>query len=228
MATDIRMARLGDTEVEIKRLGTRNALRVGRQLLEYIKLVSAHWDTLSEAAQTKDVARRTQIGFEFVEILAAELDTDNLLEMLANLIGVDVNVVGEAPLEDTLDAVALAFKVNDMPALVTAAGKVVKAAIGLFNQVRGQQAQAPTEIGRAARRRAAKVAPKAEPVAGGDGTTGGVELHGCQARLQRPAGGVLSCEGLAAHGGEHSTDGIVWSEIGKERAPEQPQLGTEH
>jgi hypothetical protein len=210
------MIRLGDQEVEIKRLGTRNALRVGRQLLEYIKLVSEHWDALQEATQTQDTARRTQIGFEFVEILAKELDTDSLLEMLANLIGQPVEIVGDAPLEDTLDAVALAFEVNDMPALVTAGGKVVKAAGDLFNQVRGAPAAAPADINRAARRRATKAA-KVEPAP--TAAEGEVLASKCP---------EINCELTVDHEGEHFTNGQPWSELIRQVALTQPALGAEH
>jgi len=49
------------------------------------------------------------------------LKDEDFLKVISLLLGLPIDTVAEAPLEDTMNAVADAFSINDMPALLKAA-----------------------------------------------------------------------------------------------------------
>ena len=126
---------LGDQVVVIKRLGTRDGLAVAQKLLGYVSalrepLLAAY--SRFENAQQRDEGEgahdRTgeylEIGMEMVKAVMAVLGDDDLLRVLSRLLGQPVEVVGDAPIEDTMNALADAFSINDMPRLLEAASRI--------------------------------------------------------------------------------------------------------
>ena len=125
---------LGDQVVILSRLGTRDGLAVAQTLLRYISelrepLMAAYrqYESGKDAAEGEDADRTgeyVEIGMEMVKAVMGVLGDDDLLKVLSRLLGQPVNVVGDAPLEDVLGAVADALSINDMPALMRAASRI--------------------------------------------------------------------------------------------------------
>ena len=120
---------LGNKVVVIKRLGTRDGLRVGQTLLRYVSAIKEpivaftkgkDLDKLDEI----DPAEATDALMEILEGLMAAMKEDDLLLLLSRLLGQPVDVVGDAPLDHTMEAAAIALSVNDVPALMRGAAKI--------------------------------------------------------------------------------------------------------
>lgn len=127
--------RLGDAEVEIRPLTTRSALRVARRILGYITVLRKNWDLVVQMVKAEDSEERVKFAFEFVEVLMDILEEDDLLRFLSDLLGHDVDVVGNAPLEDTINAVVIAFEVNDMPKLLKSVSRLGETVTGSFRGI---------------------------------------------------------------------------------------------
>lgn len=117
---------LGDQVIVVRRLRTRDGLAVAHTLLRYINALR---DPIAAAfkdrdAQTLTSAESIEVGLGILEAAANVIDEDELLKLLCRLLGQPADLVGDAPLEDTLDAVAAALSINDMPALVRAASAI--------------------------------------------------------------------------------------------------------
>ena len=128
---------LGDQVVVLKRLGTRDGLVVAQKVLTYIgdlqePLLAAYKRFESLQVEQKEGGQEDTdrtgdyltVGMEMIEAVMRVLGDDDLLKVLSRLLGQPVDVVGDAPLEDVLGAVADALSINDMPALLKAANGI--------------------------------------------------------------------------------------------------------
>ena len=124
---------LGDAEVTIRPLRTRDALAVAKTLMGYVRELRdpfiAAMGVFTEG-ESQNASDAVEVMMKVLDIIHAKLEDDDLLKFTARILGQDVEVVGEAPLEDTLDAVVAAFELNDMPAIVNSAKRIATAAQG--------------------------------------------------------------------------------------------------
>jgi len=132
---------LGDQVVVLHRLGTRDGLAVAHSILRHISklrgpieaAVSQGQALQAEAAEREGENRdRTEdyvrVGLDILDALMAQLDERELLRLLSRLLGQDEQLVGDAPLEDVMNAVADALSINDLPAFMRAASRIVQEA----------------------------------------------------------------------------------------------------
>ena len=118
---------LAGQKVTVKRLSTRAGLVVAKTLLGYIAELK---EPLLEAARNADQiedeeeekTRKTlDIAADILAALNRVLKDEDFLKVISLLLGQPIDTVAEAPLEDTMNAVADAFSINDMSALLRAA-----------------------------------------------------------------------------------------------------------
>ena len=118
---------LAGQKVTVKRLSTRAGLVVAKTLLGYIAELR---EPLIEAARNADQienegeekTRKTlDIAADILAALNRVLKDEDFLKVISLLLGQPIDTVAEAPLEDTMNAVADAFSINDMSALLRAA-----------------------------------------------------------------------------------------------------------
>ena len=107
----------------LKRLGTRDGLTVAKIILGYLSKMEDIFEEGS-ALQGLEGSEAIAAGLKFVDKLVPLLKEDDLVDLASRILGVDGEIVGAAPIEDTLNAVADAFEVNDMPALLKAAQRI--------------------------------------------------------------------------------------------------------
>ena len=114
---------LGDQVVVVRRLRTRDGLAVAHTLLRYIDALREPLRSLfqeRESIQELTSAESIDVGLGILQAAANVIDEEELLKLLCRLLGQPAELVGEAPLEDSLNAVAAALSINDMPALLKA------------------------------------------------------------------------------------------------------------
>ena len=132
---------LGDQVVVLHRLGTRDGLAVAHSILRHISQLrgpieaavsqfqavqaEAGEDDAAPVDRTEDYIR---IGLDVLDGLMQQLDEDELLKLLSRLLGQDQQIVGDAPLEDVMNAVADALSINDLPAFMRAATRIAQEA----------------------------------------------------------------------------------------------------
>lgn len=122
-------AMLGDKEVVIQRLGTRAGLDVAKVLIRYIVELR---EPIREAIKNRGEVNLAdlkedetlKVATDMLERFQAVLKEDDFLKVICCLLGQPADVVGDAPLEDTMNALADAFSINNMPGLVKAAGRI--------------------------------------------------------------------------------------------------------
>ena len=134
---------LGDQVVVLHRLGTRDGLAVAHSILRHVSQLRAPIEVAvaqvqgleagGEGAQESEGGRdRTddfvRIGLDIIDALMQQLDEGELLRLLSRLLGQDQQLVGDAPLEDVMNAVADALSINDLPAFMRAASRIVQEA----------------------------------------------------------------------------------------------------
>jgi len=117
----------------VKRLGTRDGLAVAHAILKQISRLRGPLETSvaevqalqaegeEERDKTQDYIR---IGLEILEVLMQQLEENELLRLISRLLGQPEALVGDAPLEDVMNAVADAMSINDLPALIKAASRI--------------------------------------------------------------------------------------------------------
>ena len=118
---------LAGQKVTVKRLSTRAGLVVAKTLLGYIAelrqpLMDAarNADGLKEEGPEK-TEKTLEIAADMLAALNRVLKDEDFLKVISLLLGLPIDTVAEAPLEDTKNAVADVFSINDMPALLKAA-----------------------------------------------------------------------------------------------------------
>jgi len=128
---------LGDQVVTLHRLGTRDGLAVAHSILRHISKLRAPIETAvaqGQALQVEEDPGRDKtedyikIGLDTLEPLMEQLDDAELLRLLSRLLGQDQQIVGDAPLEDVMNAVADALSINDLPAFMRAASRIAQEA----------------------------------------------------------------------------------------------------
>ena len=128
---------LAGQKVTVTRLRTRAGLIVAKILLGYIAELR---EPLLGAAQNADLLKekkgetseekeqRSQKVMEVAaDMLAAVnrvLKDDDFLKVISLLLGQPIDAVAEAPLEETMNAIADAFSINDMPLLLKGANRI--------------------------------------------------------------------------------------------------------
>lgn len=121
---------LADQKITVSRLSTRAGLVVAKTLLGYIAELR---EPITEAARNADqlqeegpekTEKTLEIAADMLAALNRVLKDDDFLKVISLLLGLNPDVVGEAPLEDTMNAVADAFSINDMPALLKAGSRI--------------------------------------------------------------------------------------------------------
>lgn len=128
---------LAGQKVTVKRLSTRAGLVVAKTLLGYIAELR---EPLLGAAQNADLLKEKkgetpeekeersqkvmEVAADTLAALNRVLKDEDFLKVLSLLLGLPTDTVAEAPLEDTMNAVADAFSINDMPALLKAASRI--------------------------------------------------------------------------------------------------------
>jgi len=121
---------LAGQKVTVKRLSTRAGLVVAKTLLGYIaELRQPLMDAARSAAGLKEegpekTEKTLEIAADMLAALNRVLKDEDFLKVLSLLLGLPPDTVAEAPLEDTMNAVADAFSINDMPALLKAASRI--------------------------------------------------------------------------------------------------------
>jgi len=118
----VALVQLGDQQVTLTRLKTRDGLSVAHTLLRYIsdlrEPIAAAF--AGRDPTTLDASEAMQIALDILPVLTDLLKEEELLKLLCRLLGQPPDIVGDAPLEDSVNAVAEALKINDMPALLRA------------------------------------------------------------------------------------------------------------
>ncbi len=117
---------LAGHKVTVKRLSTRAGLVVAKTLLGYIAELrepilkaARSADGLKEGPKKTD--KTLEVAADMLAALNRVLKDEDFLKVISLLLGLPIDTVAEAPLEDTMNAVADAFSINDMPALLKAA-----------------------------------------------------------------------------------------------------------
>lgn len=109
----------------IKRMRTRDGLAVAKTILTYISKLGDQIEAISEVAGTDAKREDTvKVGMQMIEAIMPLLDEDELIGVAARITGIDPAVLDQAPIEDTMNAIADAFEINDMPALINAAQRI--------------------------------------------------------------------------------------------------------
>jgi len=133
---------LGDHSVVLHRLGTRDGLAVAHSILRHISQLrrpieaavaqvqglQAEADGPAQGEPRDRTEDYVRVGLDVLDGLMSQLDEAELLRLLSRLLGQDEQTVGDAPLEDVLNAVADALSINDLPAFMRAASRIVQEA----------------------------------------------------------------------------------------------------
>lgn len=112
---------LGDQEVTVGRIKTQGALYVGQALIKYLGDIK---DPLQQIMAAKGSEEQIDAGLALIERIGPLLGDGELLRFLSSLIGQDPLIVADAPLDDTLNAVAAAFEVNDISSYMSIAERI--------------------------------------------------------------------------------------------------------
>ena len=117
---------LGDQVVVLSRLRTRDGLAVAHTLLRYIDSLREPIRDLFKDREVGELtnlstAESMDVALGILQAAAQVINEDELLALFCRLLGQPPEIVGDAPLEDSLNAVAAALSINDMPALFRAA-----------------------------------------------------------------------------------------------------------
>lgn len=129
---------LGETSYTVARLGTRDGLSVARSVLRKIQVLKDPILELASASGTDETAAvdtDTVIPavMTLVEALVEVLDEDELIGLTSKLLGLDPTIIADAPLEDSLNAIADAFEMNNMSSLLNAARRIWDSASKFVN-----------------------------------------------------------------------------------------------
>lgn len=112
---------IGDQLFTISRVGTRDALQAGRQLLGYIRKLE---EPIRAFQATENQADTVALGLELAGALGEVLDPEDLITFISRITGIEAEVIGNAALEDSMTALAVAFEVNDISAIISAAQRI--------------------------------------------------------------------------------------------------------
>lgn len=118
---------LDGEQYALSRLRTRDGLSVAKTILEYatkLQPLIEQGVALQGKVDTDDQTAIITAGLGFAEQIAAVIDEDELVTLASKILGIHPEIVANAPAEDTLNAIADAFEVNNMPALLNAAQRI--------------------------------------------------------------------------------------------------------
>ncbi len=117
---------LGEETHTIHRLSTRDGLNIGSTILGYgRKLQGPLTKWLPEfGREGRSNEENIEVGLALLGDLSDILDAEDLLRVGAATLGLPLETVAEAPLEDVLNAVADAFELNSMPAILDACRRI--------------------------------------------------------------------------------------------------------
>lgn len=124
---------LGEKLYNINRLGTRDGLNVARSILAKINRLRDPITEMVKLAGTDDTEKQMPGVMALIEGLVEVLDEDELIALASKLLGIDGAVIADAPLEDSLNAIADAFELNKMSSLLNAARRIWESASRFVN-----------------------------------------------------------------------------------------------
>lgn len=124
---------LGEKPYTINRLGTRDGLTVARSILSEINRLRDPIAEMAKIAGTEDTDAQIPAVMTLIESLVEVLDEDKLIALASKLLGIDEAIIADAPLEDSLNAIADAFELNKMSSLLSAARRIWESASKFVN-----------------------------------------------------------------------------------------------
>jgi hypothetical protein len=119
---------LGDVKYELRRMTTANGLGVAKAILQLgsslADIVEEGMGLQRQIAAEDETGAVVAAGLNLLEKVVPLIDENDLINLAAKIIGQPPSVVADAPMEDVLNAIADAFEINDMPALIKAAQRI--------------------------------------------------------------------------------------------------------